>query len=64
MENQIKYQFKVNSNYQKRTFTILINDTKWRTNQMTKDEFEENLYNTQNDWKNYLLTSNNYYKVK
>lgn len=64
MENQIKYQFKVNSNYKKRTFTILINDTKWRTNQMTKDEFQENLYNTQNDWKNYLLTSNDYYKVK
>ena len=60
----MKLQFKVTQNYQKRTFTIYINDTKWRTNQMTKEEFQENLFNTQNNWKNYLLTSNDYYKLK
>lgn len=57
-------KFIVTSNESKRTFTIYKDDTKYRTNQMTKEEFQENLYNTGKDWQNYLLKSNDYYKVK
>ena len=52
------------SNQQKRTFTIRKGDTSYRTNRMSKLEFEDNLENTDKDWQNYLLTSNDYYKVK
>ena len=54
----------VSSNEQKRTFTIYKDDTKYTTNKMTKLEFNENIHNTGRDWQNYLLTSNDYYKVK
>jgi hypothetical protein len=54
----------VSSNEQKRTFTIYKDDTKYTTNKMTKQEFNENIHNTGRDWQNYLLTSNDYYKVK
>jgi hypothetical protein len=56
--------FIVTSNEQKRTFTIYKDDTKYTTNKMTKLEFNENIHNTGKDWQNYLLTSNDYYKVK
>lgn len=41
-------------NYSKRTFTIRYNGSKYRTYPMLKNEFEECLLNTENDWKNYL----------
>jgi hypothetical protein len=34
-----------------------------RTFKMTKEEFNENLYNTANDW-NQFLKSDDYYKIK
>lgn len=57
-------EFMVTSNESKRTFTIYINDSKYKTNQMTKEEFEENLYNNGKDWQNFLLTSQNYHLIK
>jgi hypothetical protein len=54
----------VSSNEAARTFTIYKDDERYRTNKMTKQEFNENLYNTGKDWQNYLITSNDYYKVK
>ena len=52
-------------NYSARTFTIRKGtDTKFRTNKMSKIEFEENLMNTQSDWQNFLKISQNYYSVK
>jgi hypothetical protein len=55
---------KVSSNYQKRTFTISVNGSKYKTNQLTKFEFEELEFNTDADWMNFLNKSNNYYRVK
>jgi hypothetical protein len=59
---------KATPNHRQRTFTIRVYwdgeyFTKYRTVKMTPDEFQSELNNTENDWKNYLGKSNNYYKV-
>ena len=56
-------KIRVGSNYSKRTFTIKTDSSTFRTFKMTKEEFNENLYNTANDW-NQFLKSDDYYKVK
>ena len=55
-------------NHKKRTFTIrtYINDkinAKYRTIKLSKAEFENELNNTENDW-NQFLKSSDYYLVK
>jgi hypothetical protein len=54
---------KVSSNKQKRTFTIVTESNKFRTIQMSKEEFYNALYWTGNDWQNFLKTDE-YYPVK
>ena len=56
-------EIKATANHSKRTFTIRKNGSKYRTCKLSKDEFEDNLYNTSNDWQNFLSTTNNYYLV-
>ena len=58
---------KVTANQSARTFTIrtYVNgkfSNKYRTIQFSKEEFSENEYNTENDWKEFLKSSD-YYKV-
>ena len=55
---------KVTPNYSKRTFTIRTRGSKYRTNDFNVDEFEELLYNVEEDWFNFLKTSDFYYSVK
>ena len=57
----------VKANQSKRTFTIrnkFPDGTvlKYRTNKLTKEEFEQEEFNTSNDWRQFLKTDN-YYKV-
>ena len=54
---------KVTQNKSARTFTIKNETAKYRTFKMSKQEFESNQYNTENDWKQFLKTDE-YYKVK
>lgn len=59
---------KVTANHSQRTFTIRTYHNgklfaKYRICKMSKAEFESELHNTENDWKNYLRTSFDYYKV-
>ena len=59
---------KVVANNAKRTFTIrtYVNgklSAKYRTIEFSKEEFSENEYNTEKDWKQFLK-SDNYYQVK
>ena len=59
---------KATPNYTNRTFTIrtFVNgklNNKYRTIQMSKKEFENELNNTENDW-NHFLKSNDYYLLK
>jgi hypothetical protein len=54
---------KVAANHSKRTFTIKTESATYRTIPMTKDEFESELYNTGNDWAQFLKGSD-YYKVR
>lgn len=56
-------KIKVSSNKQNRTFTIITDAAKFRTNQMSREEFSNCLFNTGNDWDNFLK-SDDYYKVK
>lgn len=56
-------KIKVSSNKQNRTFTIITGAAKFRTNQMSGEEFSNCLFNTGNDWDNFLK-SDDYYKVK
>ena len=55
-------------NYKNRTFTIrtFVNgelNNKYRTFQMSREEFDAKLNNTENDWSQFLK-SNDYYLVK
>lgn len=61
--------FKVTTNKREKTATIYVYDdnklsVKYRTNELSKDEFEQFEYMTQNDIVNYLRTSGDYYEVK
>tara|TARA_R110000744_G_scaffold330763_1_gene436228 strand:- start:37 stop:309 length:273 start_codon:yes stop_codon:yes gene_type:complete len=65
---QTKETIKATPNYSKRTFTLrcYINGTlyvKYRTTEMSEEEFNSCEYNTNNDWQQYL-TTDDYYKVK
>jgi hypothetical protein len=56
---------KIKSNKSKRTFTIRKENAKFRTLQMSQNEFEECDNNTNEDWKDFLKTQNgSYYEVK
>lgn len=64
---QTKETIKAIPNYSKRTFTLRcysdgIFYAKYRTTQMTQDEFDTEEYNTNNDWQQFLKTDG-YYKV-
>lgn len=66
MKETIKITATANKN--KRTFTIRksINGqvfSKYRTFKMSKEEFQENENNTENDWKQFL-TTDEYFVVK
>ena len=61
-------EIKVTPNYYKRTFTIRKTyedgqKVKYRTIQLNQDEFNSELMNTENDWKQFLK-SNDYYQVR
>tara|TARA_R110002124_G_scaffold181531_2_gene348936 strand:+ start:197 stop:403 length:207 start_codon:yes stop_codon:yes gene_type:complete len=55
---------KVEANHSKRTFTIRTEGAKYRTLKFTKQEFEENEWNTQGDWEYFLRTEDFYYEIK
>ena len=65
----MKSKIRVKANQTTRTFTIRAYDevgklsAKYRTNTMSKEEFEIEENNTENDWRQFLK-SDNYYKVK
>ena len=44
------------ANNSKRSFTIRVNGSKYRTHSMSVEDFNECLHNTANDWQNYLNT--------
>lgn len=56
-------EIKVSSNKSKRTFAIVTDAATFRTNRMTKEEFNSCENNTGNDWADFLK-SNDYYKVR
>ena len=55
---------KVIANKWKRTFTIRTDSAKYRTCKFSKEDFQENEMNTENDWKNFLRTEGFYYLIK
>ena len=61
MENLIKI---ITSNKGLRHFTIYKEGVKYRTNSLSKEEFEELDNNTINDWNMFLRNSQDYYIVK
>jgi len=52
----------VSENKSKRTYTIRVDGSKYRTDKMSKDEFNSCQNNTGNDW-NQFLKGNEYHKV-
>jgi len=56
--------FRVSSNKSARTFTIVVDGTKYRTVKMNKEEFDSRMNNTANDWNVFLKSSSDYYVVK
>lgn len=55
---------KITSNKSKRTFTIRKENSKFRTLEMSKEEFEECEYNTFSDWKDFLRKGSYYEVIK
>ena len=67
MKKKNKETIKVTANQSKRTFTIrkYVNGVlfvKYRTIQLSQQEFDREKQNTENDWKQFLK-SDDYYKV-
>jgi len=54
---------KTTSNKSARTYTIRVNGNKYRTLQMSKQEFDSAYYWSENDWKQFLKTDE-YYTIK
>ena len=54
----------VSVNHSNRTFTLCTNGSKYRTNKMSKEDFNSCLSNTGNDWKSFFNYSNDYFVVK
>ena len=54
---------KTTSNKSARTYTIRVNGNKYRTLQMSKQEFDSAYYWSENDWKLFLKTDE-YYSIK
>ena len=52
----------VRPNFSARTFTIKTDAGKYRTYKLPKAEFDSCLYNTGNDW-NQFLKSDDYYRI-
>ena len=56
---------KITSNKSKKTFTIRKENSKFRTIEMSKKEFEDFEYNTISDWKYFLINEiGSYYEVR
>ena len=53
----------VKRNKKDRTYTIRVSGNKYRTGKMTRDEFREAEFYTNEDWINYLRNSGDYYVV-
>jgi hypothetical protein len=56
-------EIKTTANFSKRTFTIRTDAGKYRTSQMSKEQFDSAQNWTGNDWNQFLKTDE-YYKVK
>ena len=56
-------QINVSVNRSRRTFTIKTESATYRTYPMSKEEFNSAIYNTVNDWQNFL-NHESYYKVR
>ena len=54
----------VKSNQKNRTFTIRKQGLKFRTDQMSKLDFQNNENNTANDWHDFLKYSSSYSLIK
>ena len=57
-------QILVRPNFSKKVFTIKTDAAIYRTYKLSGHEFDENLFNTGNDWLNYLKTSQDYFLLK
>lgn len=62
-------RFKATPNHRNRTYTIRVycplkGIFKYRTKRLPKDEFEGNLHNSQQEWREFLKTSHDYYPVE
>ena len=55
---------RVIENEKDKSFLLIKDDgTKYAVSLMTDEEFEEALYNTEDDWKYFLRSSQDYYEV-
>jgi hypothetical protein len=54
----------VRPNYSKRIFTIKGDYGTFKTYKLSENEFNYNLFNTGNDWKNYLINSTDVFSIK
>lgn len=54
----------IRPNFAKKVFTIKTESSTYKTYKQDENSFNDNLFNTANDWKNYLRTSQDYFIIK
>jgi len=57
-------EISVRPNFSKKVFTIKTEAATYRTYKLSGREFDENLFNSGNDWQNFLKTSQDYFSIK
>jgi hypothetical protein len=57
-------EISVRPNFSKKVFTIKTEAVTYRTYKLIGSEFDENLFNSGNDWQNFLKTSQDYFAIK
>lgn len=57
-------EISVRPNFSKKVFTIKTEAATYRTYKLPENEFNDNLFNSGNDWQNFLKTSQDYFAIK
>jgi hypothetical protein len=57
-------EISVRPNFSKKIFTIKTEAATYKTYKLSDNEFNENLFNSGNDWQYFLKTSQDYFSVK
>lgn len=56
--NKKQNEMKITRNKSARTYTVTSNGSKYRTDKLSKEQFDDSAFNTPDDWKNEIRQGN------